>query len=142
MDSVKSESNYPAVTPRLSFLTQWLVRLRKRSSSSTPIPDSGFTPFWEKAETTGIMKIRELLCPKHFLQAWKSDDGKIYAYICVDCDAAFYVKREKFKEAWTREDPDLAEFRVHWWEEDKEAEVSHFFGFRNPGNTRVLGFDY
>ena len=142
MDLVKSVSKYLEGTPGSSLATRWLVRLRKPSSSSIPIQDSGFIPFWEKAETTGIMKLKELLCPKHFLQAWKSEDGKIYAYICVDCETAFYVKRKDFVRAWTREDPDLAEFRVHWWEEGKESEVYNFFAPRSPGNTGVLGLDY
>ena len=116
MDLVTSVSKYLNDTPRGNLPMRWQARLRKRSNSSTPIPNSGFTPFWEKAETTGIMKLKELLCPKHFLQAWKSEDGRIYAYICVDCETAFYVKRDDFVRAWTREDPDLAEFRINWWE--------------------------
>ena len=106
MDLVKSVSKYLESTPRPSLLMRWQARLRKPSSSSTPTQDSGFTPFWEKAETTGIMKLRELLCPKHFLQACKWENEKIYAYICVDCETTFYVKRENFVRAWTREGVD------------------------------------
>lgn len=140
MDLVKSVSKYLDSPIRPSLLTRWLARSRKPSSWSSPVPlPTPFTPFWEKADTTGIMKLRELLCAKHYLQSWKSEDGRIYAFICVDCDAAFYVNREKFKEAWTREDPDIAEFRAHWWEEEKEAATAEFYRLRDPGNIGVLG---
>ena len=145
MDLVKSVSKYLNDTPRGILLMRWQARLRRRSNSSTPIPDSGFTPFWEKAETTGIMKLRELLCAKHYLQSWKSENGRIYAFICVDCDAAFYVNREKFKEAWTREDiPAVLDVnRIHWWEEGTGPEEYTFLGScKRPGNSGVLGFDY
>lgn len=141
MDLVKSVSKYLEGTPGSSLATRWLVRLRKRSNSSFQTQESGFTPFWEKAETTGIMKLKELLCPKHKLQAWKSKYG-VWAFICADCETAFYITEERFKGAWTREDPDLAEFRVHWWEEGKEPEIYNFFTPRSPGNTGVLGLDY
>ena len=122
MDLVKLVSKYLDSPPRPSMLTRWLTRYHSPSSSSSQSPkDTPFIQFWVKADTTGITKLRELLCAKHYLQSWKSNDGRIYAFICVDCDAAFYVNREKFKEAWTREDPDIAEFRAHWWEEEKEA---------------------
>lgn len=115
---------------------RWQARLRKRSNSSTPIPDSGFTPFWEKAETTGIMKLKELLCPKHFLQAWKSEDGKIYAYICVDCETAFYVKRENFVRAWTREDSTWPDDRdIYVWE---VKELRKYLGLGDPRDPGVL----
>ena len=145
MDLVTSVSKYLNDTPRPSFLTRWQARLRKRSSLSTPTQDSGFTPFWEKADTTGIMKLRKLLCAKHFLQSWKTEDGRIYAFICVDCDAAFYVNREKFKEAWTREDiPAVLDVnRIHWLEEGTGPEEYTFLGScKRPGNSGVLGFDY
>ena len=142
-DLVKLVSKYLDSPPRPSMLTRWLTRYRSPSSSSSQSPrPTPFIQFWVKADTTGITKLRELLCAKHYLQSWKSNDGRIYAFICVDCDAAFYVDREKFKEAWTREDPDIAEFRAHWWEEEKEAATAEFHRLRDPGNIGVPGRRY
>lgn len=138
MDLAKSVSKYLNSPIKPSLLTRFLTRSSRLSNSSTPTPNPDFIQFWDKADSTGITKIRELLCGKHHLQAYKSHDGKIYAFICADCDTAFYVKRNLFKAAWTREDPVLREFRAHWYEEEKEAEVAHFYGPRNFG---VLGID-
>ena len=145
MGLVKSVSKYLNDTPRGSLLTRWQARLHKRSNSSTPIQDSGFTPFWEKGEITGIMKLKELLCEKHFLQAFLSFPLVEYTFICRDCGATFYVDKVKFKEAWTREDiPAVLDVnRIHWLEEGTGPEEYTFLGScKRPGNSGVLGFDY
>ena len=145
MDLVKSELNYLADTPRLSFLTRWLARLRKRSNLSIPTPDSGFIRFWERVETTGTTRVSELLCEKHFLQAFLSFPLVEYTFICRDCGATFYVDKVKFKEAWTREDiPAVLDVnRIHWWEEGTGPEEYTFLGScKRPRNSGVLGFDY
>ena len=146
MDLVKSVSKCLDDTPAPSFLTQLLMRSRRHSNSSIPTPDISFTPFWEKEETTGTTRLKELLCAKHQLRAYLSvyRPGK-YVFICRDCGATFYVDKVKFKEAWTREDiPAVLDVnRIHWWEEGTGPEEYTFLGScKRPGNSGVLGFDY
>ena len=145
MDLVKSVSKYLDGTPAPSFLTRLLVRSRRHSNSSTPTPDIGFTPFWEKEDTTGTMKLKELLCAKHQLRAYLSvyRPGK-YVFICASCSTCYYVEKTTFRKEWTREDiPAVLDIsRIHWWEEEKEAATAEFYRLRDPGNIGVQGFGY
>ena len=131
MDLVKSVSKYLNGTPRPSLLTRWLTRSTRHSNSSGPTPSIDFIPFWDKEETTGTMRLRELVCEKHKLQAYLSvyHPGS-YVFICVGCSTRFYVEKETFRKEWTREDPVLDQPGVLGWQTSPEQRYD--FGGLEP----------
>lgn len=138
MGLVKSVSNYLNAPIRPSLLTRLLTRSRRHSSSSTPTPDNGFIQFWDQGATTGIMKLRELLCAKHKLQVWSSKYG-VWAFICANCEARFYVLEEDFRKAWTREDPVEVQPRIQLgWQTPPEQRYDFELG-DSKGYTGGLG---